>query len=164
MEKAGAFNGYTARDIVATLKYKIANPETDLSYKSDLNIDEIKAYLKSYYKISDDSRIFSLGGENIDIYTGEETNHFHISKFEKKDGKISYKGNLPKILSDEEIAKKEEEKEKEEKQDKQEKQDKEDHNKTEEKSSKENSNEKNDGKKDSENNDKNLEELSLIHI
>ena len=163
MEKAGAFKGYTARDVVATLKYKIAHPKTDLSYKSDLNIDEIKAYLKSYYKISDDSRVFSLGGEKIDIYTGDVTNNFHISQFEKKDGKISYKGSLPKILSDKELEKKEEEKKKEEKQDKEE------HNKTEEKPSKENSNdktdknsldegkEKNDGEEDSEKNEKKLE-------
>ena len=163
MEKAGAFKGYTAKQVVATLKYKIKNPKTDLSYKSDLNIDEIKAYLKSYYNISDDSRVFSLGGENIDIYTGDVTNNFHISQFEKKDGKISYKGDLPKILSDKELEKKEEEKKKEEKQDK------EDHNKTEEKPSKENSNdktdensldkgkEKNDGKEDSKKDEKNLE-------
>ena len=163
MEKAGAFKGYTARQVVATLKYKIGHPGTDLSYKSDLNIDEIKAYLKSYYKINDNSRIFSFGKENIDIYTGEDTNSFHISKFEKKDGKISYKGDLPKILSDEELEEKEEEKKKEENQDK------EDHNKTEEKPSIENSNdktdensldkgkEKNDGKEDSKKDEKNLE-------
>lgn len=148
MEKAGAFKGYTARDIVATLKYKIANPKTDLSYKSDLSIDEIKDFLKSYYKISEKSRFYILGVENIYIHTGVDTNNFHISEFEKKDGKISYKGDLPKILSDEELEKKEEEKEKEEKQDK------EDHNKTEEEPSKENSNNGKDDKSEDEKTEK----------
>ena len=148
MEKAGLLKGYTARDVVATLKYKIANPETDLSYKSDLSIEEIKAYLKSYYKISDDSRFFSLGGENIDIYTGEETNNFHISQFEKKDGKISYKGSLPKIISDEELEKKEEEKEKEEAKEENPKENKE------EKPSKENSDKGKDDKSEDEKTEK----------
>ena len=109
MEKSGALKGFTAKDVVATLKYKFQHPQEDLTYKSDLNIEEIIEFLKSHYKINDDSRIFSIGQETVDIYTNDTTNSFHISQFEKKDGEIIFKGQLPQIPSDEELEKQEEE-------------------------------------------------------
>ncbi|MFR6141729.1 MAG: hypothetical protein ACLUJM_03195 [Finegoldia sp.] len=108
MEKSGALKGFTAKDVVATLKYKFQHPQEDLTYKSDLNIEEIIEFLKSHYKINDDSRIFSIGQETVDIYTNDTTNSFHISQFEKKDGEIIFKGQLPQIPSDEELEKQEE--------------------------------------------------------
>lgn len=108
MEKSGALKGYTAKDVVATLKYKFQNPQEDLTYKSDLNIEEIIEFLKSHYKINDPSRIFSIGQETVDIYTKDTTNSFHISQFEKKNGEIIFKGQLPQIPSDEELEKQEE--------------------------------------------------------
>lgn len=108
MEKSGALKGYTAKDVVATLKYKFQNPQEDLTYKSDLNIEEIIEFLKSHYRINDPSRIFSIGQETVDIYTKDTTNSFHISQFEKKNGQIIFKGQLPQIPSDEELEKQEE--------------------------------------------------------
>lgn len=113
MEKSGALKGFTAKDVVATLKYKFQHPQEDLTYKSDLNIEEIIEFLKSHYKINDDSRILSIGQETVDIYTNDTTNSFHISQFEKKDGEIIFKGQLPQIPSDEELEKQEEETEEE---------------------------------------------------
>lgn len=109
MEKSGALKGFTAKDVVATLKYKFQHPQEDLTYKSDLNIEEIIEFLKSHYKINDLSRIFSIGQETVDIYTKDTTNSFHISQFEKKNGEIIFKGQLPQIPSDEELEKQEEE-------------------------------------------------------
>ena len=109
MEKSGALKGFTAKDVVATLKYKFQHPQEDLTYKSDLNIEEIIEFLKSHYKINDPSRIFSIGQETVDIYTNDTTNSFHISQFEKKNGEIIFKGQLPQIPSDEELEKQESE-------------------------------------------------------
>lgn len=109
MEKSGALKGFTAKDVVATLKYKFQHPQEDLTYKSDLNIEEIIEFLKSHYKINDLSRIFSIGQETVDIYTKDTTNSFHISQFEKKNGQIIFKGQLPQIPSDEELEKQESE-------------------------------------------------------
>lgn len=109
MEKSGALKGFTAKDVVATLKYKFQHPQEDLTYKSDLNIEEIIEFLKSHYKINDPSRIFSIGQETVDIYTKDTTNSFHISQFEKKNGQIIFKGQLPQIPSDEELEKQESE-------------------------------------------------------
>ena len=111
MEKSGALKGFTAKDVVATLKYKFQHPQEDLTYKSDLNIEEIIEFLKSHYKINDASRIFSIGQETVDIYTNDTTNSFHISQFEKKNGEIIFKGQLPQIPSDEELEKQESEEE-----------------------------------------------------
>lgn len=112
MEKSGALKGFTAKDVVATLKYKFQHPQEDLTYKSDLNIEEIIEFLKSHYKINDPSRIYSIGQETVDIYTNDTTNSFHISQFEKKNGEIIFKGQLPQIPSDEELEKQESEEEK----------------------------------------------------
>ena len=111
MEKSGALKGFTAKDVVATLKYKFQHPQEDLTYKSDLNIEEIIEFLKSHYKINDPSRIFSIGQETVDIYTNDTTNSFHISQFEKKNEQIIFKGQLPQIPSDEELEKQESEEE-----------------------------------------------------
>lgn len=108
MEKSGALKGFTAKDVVATLKYKFQHPQEDLTYKSDLNIEEIIEFLKSHYKINDTSRIFQIGQEKVSIYTKDTTNNFHISEFEKKNGQIIFKGQLPQIPSDEELEKQEE--------------------------------------------------------
>lgn len=111
MEKSGALKGFTAKDVVAILKYKFQHPQEDLTYKSDLNIEEIIEFLKSHYKINDTSRIFQIGQEKVSIYTKDKTNNFHISEFEKKNGEIIFKGQLPQIPSDEELEKQESEEE-----------------------------------------------------
>ncbi|MDU1214197.1 hypothetical protein [Finegoldia magna] len=112
MEKSGALKGFTAKDVVATLKYKFQHPQEDLTYKSDLNIEEVIEFLKSHYKINDSLRIFQIGQEKVSIYTKDKTNNFHISEFEKKNGQIIFKGQLPQIPSDEELEKQESEEEK----------------------------------------------------
>lgn len=112
MEKSGALKGFTAKDVVATLKYKFQHPQEDLTYKSDLQIEEVIEFLKSHYKINDSLRIFQIGQEKVSIYTKDKTNNFHISEFEKKNGQIIFKGQLPQIPSDEELEKQESEEEK----------------------------------------------------
>lgn len=111
MEKSGALKGFTAKDVVATLKYKFQHPQEDLTYKSDLNIEEVIEFLKSHYKINDSLRIFQIGQEKVSIYTKDKTNNFHISEFEKKNGQIIFKGQLPQIPSDEELEKQQSEEE-----------------------------------------------------
>lgn len=111
MEKSGALKGYTAKDVVATLKYKFQHPQEDLTYKSDLQIEEVIEFLKSHYKINDSLRIFQIGQEKVSIYTKDKTNNFHISEFEKKNGQIIFKGQLPQIPSDEELEKQQSEEE-----------------------------------------------------
>lgn len=104
-EKAKEFGPYTAKDIVAAMKYKIENPGTDLEYKPQVEGWEVVEYLKEYYKIKDPARILQVGND-IWIYSGDESVAINLSEFEKVDGKISHKGKLPEVLSDEELEKK----------------------------------------------------------
>lgn len=104
-EKAKEFGPYTAKDVVAAMKYKIENPGTDLEYKPQVEGWEVVEYLKEYYKIKASTRILQVGND-IYIYSGDESVAINLSEFEKVDGKISHKGKLPEVLSDEELEKK----------------------------------------------------------
>ena len=113
MEKAGELGDFTAKDIVATLKYKMKNPEVEIGKDYDDEKSEILRYniirfLKRAYPKADVSNI----DLNFYVY-GSEDLVFHISDFEEVDGKVVYKnGNLPEMKKEEKD--KSDEKEKEE--------------------------------------------------
>ncbi|MDD6918338.1 MAG: DUF5633 domain-containing protein [Peptoniphilaceae bacterium] len=102
MEKAGELGDFTAKDIVATLKYKMENPEVEIGKDYDDEKSEILRYniitfLKRAYPESDVSNIEL----NFYVY-GSEDLVFHISDFEEVDGKVVYKnGNLPVMKKEE---------------------------------------------------------------
>lgn len=102
MEKAGELGDFTAKDIVATLKYKMENPEEKIGQDYDDEKSEILRYniermLKKEYP---DANVQNIG-LNFYIYGPSEFT-FHISDFEDLDGKIVYKkGKLPKMKKEE---------------------------------------------------------------
>ena len=126
MEKAGELGEFTAKDIVATLKYKIENPDQKITKdyddtKSELLRANILDLLKKTYP---DAFV-----QNIELNFYAEDLVFHITDFEEKDGKVVYKkGKLPEI--------KKEEKPEEDEFDKKEEEDKEEENKKEDESDK----------------------------
>ena len=113
MEKAGELGDFTAKDIVATLKYKMENPEVEIGKDYDDEKSEILRYniirfLKRAYPEADVSNIEL----NFYVY-GSEDLVFHISDFEEVDGKVVYKnGNLPEMKKEEKDKSDEKEKEK----------------------------------------------------
>lgn len=113
MEKAGELGDFTAKDIVATLKYKMENPEVEIGKDYDDEKSEILRYniirfLERAYPEADVSNIEL----NFYVY-GSEDLVFHISDFEEVDGKVVYKnGNLPEMKKEEKDKSDEKEKEK----------------------------------------------------
>ena len=102
MEKAGELGDFTAKDIVATLKYKMENPEVEIGKDYDDEKSEILRYniitfLKRAYPEADVSNIEL----NFYVY-GSDDLVFHISDFEEVDDKVVYKnGNLPVMKKEE---------------------------------------------------------------
>ena len=150
MQKAGELGEFTAKDIVATLKYKMKNPGEKIvddydDQKSEILRSNILQMLQKEYPDADVQNI------ELKFYIyGSDDFTFHISDFEEKDGKIVYKkGKLPEM-------KKKESEEESPKENEEEKPSKENPNdKTDEKSLDEGK-EKNDGKENSEKDEKNL--------
>ena len=102
MEKAGELGDFTAKDIVATLKYKMENPDEKIGQDYDDEKSEILRYnieqmLKKEYPDADVQNI----GLNFHVY-GPSHLTFHISDFEDVDGKIVYKKDkLPEMKKEE---------------------------------------------------------------
>lgn len=102
MEKAGELGDFTAKDIVATLKYKMENPDVQIGKDYDDEKSEILRYniiqfLEKAYPEANVSNIEL----NFYVY-GPEDLVFHISDFEEVDGKIVYKnGKLPEMKKEE---------------------------------------------------------------
>ncbi|MDK7882583.1 hypothetical protein [Lactobacillus iners] len=65
--KAGEYGSFTARDIVAAMKWSIENKEKLVTFTVSKNIDAVKNYLKQYYHIDDENDISSVGNQ-IGIY------------------------------------------------------------------------------------------------
>lgn len=126
MEKNGKFGKYTAKDVVKTIKYKIENPETDLEYTPDISVNEVKKYLKNYYNL-DSSDLLNIGDSMVQVFINDDTLNFYVRDFEKKDGKLIYKKEMPQIKkenpenNEEKIEEKEEKTEKKENSSKKEK-------------------------------------------
>nr|WP_072536667.1 DUF5633 domain-containing protein [Anaerococcus mediterraneensis] len=102
MEKAGELGEFTAKDIVATLKYKMENPDEKIGNDYDDEKSEILRYniiqmLKREYPEADVDNIEL----NFHVF-GSSNFTFHISDFEDVDGKIVYKkGKLPEMKKEE---------------------------------------------------------------
>lgn len=92
--KDGSFGPFSAREVVAILKYKILHPETELEVQATVEFDEIKAFLLHYYQIDDKRDVMRLYS-NVEVYKNGETLSLPLSHFEKVDGKVRYKGELP---------------------------------------------------------------------
>lgn len=96
MQKNKKFGPYTAKDVVKTIKYKIENPNTNLEYKSKIKIEDIKEFLKNHYKV-DSADILNIGDSMVQVFIQDQTLNFYTRDFEMKNGKITYKKDLPKV-------------------------------------------------------------------
>lgn len=96
MEKDNKFGKYTAKDVVKTIKYKIENPKAQLEYKPEVNIEDVKEFLKKHYKV-ESYNILNIGDSLVQVFIKDETLNFYLRDFEMKDGKLSYKKQLPLV-------------------------------------------------------------------
>lgn len=105
MEKAGELGGFTAKDIVATLKYKMENQDVKIGKDyDDADSEILRANIKELLKKTyPDAEISDIG---LNFYAcGTSDLVFHISDFEEKDGKLVYKkGKLPEMKKEEKPA------------------------------------------------------------
>ncbi|WP_314558150.1 hypothetical protein [uncultured Parvimonas sp.] len=92
--KSGQYGDCTAKDIVAAIKYIIQNPDANIESKITVDTDEVLKYLRTYYNLEDDSDAYNIGNM-VYVYINEETFTFSLTDFEKVDGKIRYKKQLP---------------------------------------------------------------------
>lgn len=106
MQKDKNFGPYTAKDVVKTIKYKIENPNTNLEYKSKIKIEDIKEFLKNHYKV-DSADILNIGDSMVQVFIQDQTLNFYTRDFEMKNGKITYKKDLPKVSIKKETIKEE---------------------------------------------------------
>lgn len=96
-KKAGSYGVYSAKDVVAAIKWIIKNPQKlkDLEKKEEEKItvsqEKIKNFLENYYKME-----VQIIGNKAYIYASK-TYEFNFKDFYKKDDKIFYKKDLPKI-------------------------------------------------------------------
>lgn len=102
MEKAGELGDFTAKDIVATLKYKMENSDVKIGKDyDDVDSEFLRANIKELLKKTyPDAEISDIG---LNFYArGTSDLVFHISDFEEKDGKLVYKkGKLPEMKKEE---------------------------------------------------------------
>ncbi|MDU5913426.1 MAG: hypothetical protein E6Z21_03995 [Anaerococcus vaginalis] len=96
MEKDNKFGKFTAKDVVKTIKYKIENPKTQLEYKPEVNIEDVKEFLKNHYQV-ESYDILNIGDSLVQVFIKDETLNFYLRDFEMKDGKLSYKKQLPVV-------------------------------------------------------------------
>ncbi|MFM1602691.1 hypothetical protein ABGF26_06130 [Helcococcus ovis] len=94
--KAGVYGSNTAKDVVATIKYKLENPNTDLEISYDIDKDKVEKFLRNAYNITYKLDVYSLANE-IYVYKNGQTFKFHLKDFTEKDGKIIYLKELPEI-------------------------------------------------------------------
>ena len=96
MEKDNKFGKFTAKDVVKTIKYKIENPKTQLEYKPEVNIEDVKEFLKNHYQV-ESYDILNIGDSLVQVFIKDETLNFYLRDFEMKNGKLSYKKQLPVV-------------------------------------------------------------------
>ena len=96
MEKDNKFGKYTAKDVVKTIKYKIENPKTQLEYKPEVKIEDVKEFLKNHYQV-ESYDILNIGDSLVQVFIKDQTLNFYLRDFEMKDGKLSYKKQLPVV-------------------------------------------------------------------
>ena len=100
--KAGDYGNYTAREVVAALKYIIQNPEKIKQLQKE-NVEKITVdpekiinFLKDYYKM--DAEHVQVIGDKVYIYA-KETHEFLQKDFKEENGKVVYKKTLPQITT-----------------------------------------------------------------
>lgn len=97
MEKSGEFGKFTAKDVVAILKYKFEKGIVLEEKLDDSEIAEKKLkFLKEYYKIEDKLDILRLGNM-VQIYLTSPATEIHLSDLDIVNGKVVPKKELPKI-------------------------------------------------------------------
>ncbi|MFM1564039.1 hypothetical protein [Helcococcus ovis] len=94
--KAGEYGTNTARDVVATLKYKVENKGTSLEVNYDIDRTDVQKFLMKEYGIKDKLEVYNIGN-NFNIYKNGKTITLHLKDFSLKDGKVIYSGKLPGI-------------------------------------------------------------------
>ena len=100
--KAGDYGNYTAREVVAALKYIIQNPEKikqlqkENEEKITVDPEKIINFLKDYYKMDADN--VQVIGDKAYIYA-KETHEFLLKDFKEENGKVVYKKTLPQITT-----------------------------------------------------------------
>lgn len=94
--KANKYGPCTAKEVVATLKYIIQNPNVDIEVKENIDRDEVKKYLREVYDIKEKLHVWDVGS-TITVQKNGEFLYFNLTEFEMKDGKVRYKKELPKF-------------------------------------------------------------------
>ena len=100
--KAGDYGNYTAKEVVAALKYIIQNPEKikqlqkENEEKITVDPEKIINFLKDYYKMDADN--VQVIGDKAYIYA-KETHEFLLKDFKEENGKVVYKKTLPQITT-----------------------------------------------------------------
>lgn len=93
-QKAGNYGKNSARDVVSTLKYIIANPNEKIEVKLNVTANEVHRYLMNYYKFEDKWDVEILGNK-ITVYIPGNYLYLNLTDFDKVNGKIISKVQLP---------------------------------------------------------------------
>ena len=94
--KAGEYGTNTARDVVATLKYKVQNKGASLEVNYDIDRTAVQKFLMKEYGIEEKLDVYNIGN-NFYVYKNEKTITLHLKDFSMKDGQVIYSGKLPEI-------------------------------------------------------------------
>lgn len=94
--KANKYGPCTAKEVVATLKYIIQNPNANIEVKENIDRNEVKKYLMEVYKIKDKFDVWDVAN-TITVTKHGEHLCFYLTDFEMKDGQVRYKKELPKF-------------------------------------------------------------------
>lgn len=97
--KAGDYGNYTAKEVVAALKYIIQHPgEIHNNETKILDSEKIINFLTKHYNLKDDD--IQVLGNAAYIYDAESNSHrFFLTDFKEENGKVVYKKTLPQITT-----------------------------------------------------------------
>ena len=97
--KAGNYGNYTAREVVAALKYIIKHPgEIHNNETEILDSEKIVNFLKNHYNLKDND--IQVLGNAVYVYDAELNSHkFFLKDFKEENGKVVYKKTLPEITT-----------------------------------------------------------------
>ncbi|MFM1581451.1 hypothetical protein ABGF48_04515 [Helcococcus bovis] len=106
--KAGEYGTNTARDVVATLKYKVQNKGVSLEVNYDIDRTAVQKFLMKEYGIEEKLEVYNIGN-NFYVYKNGKTITLHLKDFSMKDGQVVYLKDLPEIKPKENKEEKDEE-------------------------------------------------------
>lgn len=97
--KAGDYGNYTAREVVAALKYIINHPgEIHNNETEILDSEKIVNFLKNHYNLKDGD--IQVLGNAVYVYDAELNSHkFFLKDFKEENGKVVYKKTFPEITT-----------------------------------------------------------------